>query len=133
MQAFEPYGELRPVGLAFAEGLNGRCALIEMAHQGRPEARSYEGADKIRGVRGATDGTIVDPAPTQHAALRQAAKAEILPQNRLEAEERRHAGRRTDDGDKTTKPDNRQRKESEPPLRRVAGRVFYSPYPLIKE
>ena len=69
------YYQLDLPALAFAEGLNGRCALIEMAHQGRPEARSYEGADKIR-VRGATDGTL-----TQHAARRQAAKAEILPQN----------------------------------------------------
>ncbi|CAE7892794.1 unnamed protein product, partial [Symbiodinium necroappetens] len=99
------YDQLNLPSLASAEGLNRRRALIEMAHQGRPEAPSYEGADEILGVREATDGTIVDPALTQHAARRQAAKAEILKQNRLAAEEKRHAGRRNEEPDKNKQPD----------------------------
>ena len=98
------YDQLNLPSLASAEGLNRRRALIEMAHQGRPEAPSYEGADEILGVREATDGTIVDPALTQHAARRQAAKAEILKQNRLAAEEERHAGRRNEERTRTSSP-----------------------------
>ena len=45
------YDQLNIPSLACAEALNRRRALIEVAHQGRPEAPSYEGADEILGVR----------------------------------------------------------------------------------
>ena len=63
------YDQLNLPSFASAERLNRRRALIEMAHQGRPEAPSYEGADEILWVREAPDRTIVDPALTQHAAV----------------------------------------------------------------
>ena len=88
------YDQLNLPALASAEALNRRRALIEIAHQGRPDAPSYEAAEEVLGVREAMDGSVVDPALTQHAAKRQAAKAEVLKQTRLAAEERKHATRR---------------------------------------
>ena len=88
------YDQLNLPALASAEALNRRRALIEIAHQGRPDAPSYEAAEEVLGVREAGDGSVVDPALTQHAAKRQAAKAEVLKQTRLAAEERKHATRR---------------------------------------
>ena len=70
--------------------MNRRRTLIEHAHQGRPDTPSYEGAEEFLGVRDAADGSLIDPALQQHAARRQAAKAEILKQTRLAAEERKH-------------------------------------------
>ena len=84
------YDQLNLAALASAEALNRRRSLIEIAHQGRPDAPSYEAAEEYLGMREAADGTVVDPALTQHAAKRQAAKAEVLKQNRLAAEEKRH-------------------------------------------
>ena len=97
------YDQLNIPSLACAEALNRRRALIEVAHQGRPEAPSYEGADEILGARDTSDGSVIDPALTQHAARRQAAKAEILKQHRLAADEKKQALRRGDlsgNGDK---------------------------------
>ncbi|CAE7272241.1 unnamed protein product [Symbiodinium sp. CCMP2592] len=45
------YDQLNIVSLASAETLNRGRALIEVAHQGRPEAPSYESAEDIMGVR----------------------------------------------------------------------------------
>ena len=84
------YDQLHLPALASAESFNRRRSLIEIAHQGRPEAPSYEAAEEYVGVREAADGTVVGPALTQRAAKRQAARAEILKQNRLAAEEKRH-------------------------------------------
>ena len=84
------YDQMNVAALASAEALNRRRTLIEVAHQGRPEAPSYDAAEEYLGVRDAVDGTIVDPALTQHAAKRQAAKAEVMKQNRLANEEKRH-------------------------------------------
>ena len=83
------YDQLNIVNIAGAEALNRRRTLIEMAHQGRPEAPSYAGAEEVLGVRESTDGSVVDPAITAYAAKRQAAKAEIQKQRRLAAEEQR--------------------------------------------
>lgn len=58
------YDQLNVVSLASAEALNRRRALIEIAHQGRPEGPSYEGAEEILGVRESADGSVVDPAIT---------------------------------------------------------------------
>ncbi|CAE7794892.1 unnamed protein product [Symbiodinium sp. CCMP2592] len=91
------YDQLNLPALACAEALNRRRALIELAHQGRPEAPSYEAAEEVLGVRESGDGSVVDPALTQHAAKRQAAKAEVLKQTRLAAEEKRHAYRRSEE------------------------------------
>ena len=91
------YDQLNLGALASAESLNRRRALIEMAHHGRPEAPNYEAAVEVLGIREMADGSLVDPALTQHAARRQAAKAEILRQTRPAAEERRHLLRRGDD------------------------------------
>ena len=44
-----------------------------MAHQGRPDAPSYECAEDVMGLREMADGSLFDPALTQHAAKRQAA------------------------------------------------------------
>ncbi|CAE7038510.1 unnamed protein product [Symbiodinium sp. CCMP2592] len=82
------YDQLNICGLASAEALNRRRTLIEFAHQGRPETPSYEGAEDILGVRESADGSLIDPAITQHAARRAASKAEVLKQQRLAAEER---------------------------------------------
>lgn len=84
------YDQLNLPGLASAEALNRRRALIEHAHSGRPDAPSYEGAEEILGIRETSDGSMVDPALMQHAARKQAARAEVLKQGRLAAEERRH-------------------------------------------
>ena len=84
------YDQLNLPGLASAEALNRRRALIEHAHSGRPDAPSYEGAEEILGIRETSDGSLVDPALMQHAARKQAARAEVLKQGRLAAEERRH-------------------------------------------
>ena len=98
------YDQLNLPSLASAEALNRRRTLIEVAHQGRPEAPSYEGAEEILGVRESADGSVIDPALTRHAARRQADRAEVLKQNRLAAEERRHALSRGDGGEKPDKP-----------------------------
>ena len=60
-----------------------------MAHQGRPEAPSYECAEDVMGIREMADGSV-DPALTltQRAAKRQAAKVGILKQTGLAAEEK---------------------------------------------
>ena len=97
------YDQLNLGALASAEALNRRRSLIEVAHQGRPEAPSYEGAEEILGIRESSDGSVIDPALTQHAAKRQAARAEVLKQNRLAAEEKRHL--RPGPPDKPEKPD----------------------------
>ena len=94
------YDQLNVGALASAESLNRRRSLIEMAHHGRPEAPNYDAAEEVLGVREMADGSLVDPALTQHAARRQAAKAEIMKQTRLAAEERRHLLRRGGDEDK---------------------------------
>ena len=92
------YDQLNIPSLACAEALNRRRALIEVAHQGRPEAPSYEGAEEMLGVKETADGSLVDPALTQYSAKKQAAKAEILKQKRLAQEEKR-LGRRVNDDD----------------------------------
>lgn len=84
------YDQLNLPSLASAEALNRRRALIEHAHQGRPDAPSYEASEEFMGIKDTTDGSLVDPALTQHAARRQAAKAEILKQTRLANEEKKH-------------------------------------------
>ena len=83
------YDQLNLGGLASAEALNRRRTLIEHAHQGRPDAPSYEGSEEFLGVRESSDGSLIDPALQAHAAKRQATKAEILKQTRLAAEEKR--------------------------------------------
>lgn len=102
LQLMASYDQLNLAALASAEALNRRRALIEVAHQGRPDTPSYEGSEEIMGVRESADGSIVDPALTAHAAKRQAAKAEIQKQKRLAAEEKRlsRKGDREDDGEK---------------------------------
>ena len=99
------YDQLNTPSLASAEALNRRRTLIEVAHQGRPEAPSYEGAEEILGTRDSSDGSIIDPALTRHAARRQADRAEVLKQNRLAAEERRHALSRGDRGETGERPE----------------------------
>ena len=94
------YDQLNVPNIAGAEALNRRRTLIEMAHQGRPEAPSYAGAEEALGLRESTDGSVVDPAISAYAAKKQAAKAEIQKQRRLAAEEQRAAN--TND-DKTPK------------------------------
>ena len=85
------YDQLNLCGLASAEALNRRRTLIEHAHQGRPDAPSYEGAEDFMGVRDAADGSLIDPSLTSYSAKKQAGRAEVLKQNRLAAEERRLA------------------------------------------
>ena len=80
------YHQLNLPALASAEALNRRRALIEIARQGRPDAPSYEAAEE--GVSG-----WQRRGPGTYAAKRQAAKAEVLKQTRLAAEERKHAHR----------------------------------------
>lgn len=91
------YDQLNIPSLACAEALNRRRALIEVAHQGRPEAPSYEGAEEMLGVKETADGSLIDPALTQYSAKKQAAKAEILKQKRLAQEEKRFGRRGNDD------------------------------------
>ena len=101
------YDQLNLAALASAEALNRRRTLIEFAHQGRPEAPSYEGAEDFLGVRESADGSIIDPALTQHAARRAASKAEVLKQQRLASEEKKHRRRLVtgdEDGDAIEKP-----------------------------
>lgn len=85
------YDQLNLPSLASAEALNRRRTLIEHAHQGRPDAPVYEAAEEFLGVRDSADGSLIDPALAQHAARRQANRAEVLKQTRLAAEERRLA------------------------------------------
>ena len=95
------YDQLNVPSIAAAEALNRRRALIEHAHAGRPDTPSYEGAEEFLGVKESADGSLVDPALTQHAAKKQSAKAEVMKQTRLAAEEKRHA--RRGEGDKQEK------------------------------
>ena len=83
------YDQLNLPAIAAAEALNRRRTLIEHAHQGRPDAPSYEGAEDFLGVRESADGSIVDPALAAFAAKRQATKAEVMKQTRLASEEKR--------------------------------------------
>ncbi|CAE7245347.1 UPF1 [Symbiodinium natans] len=83
------YDQLNVPALASAEALNRRGALIEVARQERPEAPSYEAAEEIMGIREAGEGSVIDPALTQHTA------------KRLAAEERKRANRR---GERRTRP-----------------------------
>ena len=109
------YDQLNLPSLASAEALNRRRALIEIAHQGRPEAPSYEGAEEILGIREAGDGSVIDPAITSHAAKRQAAKAEVMKQKRLAAEERRFINKtKTEDEDDRGKGRGRGRGKDAP-------------------
>ncbi|CAK9112246.1 unnamed protein product [Durusdinium trenchii] len=85
------YDQLNVVSLASAEALNRRRALIEIAHQGRPEGPSYEGAEEILGVRESADGSVVDPAITSRG------------KKRLAAEEKRFTKRITTEGDDDVK------------------------------
>lgn len=101
------YDQLNMPAIAAAEALNRRRTLIEHAHQGRPDAPSYEGAEDFLGVRESSDGSIVDPALAAFAAKRQATKAEVMKQTRLAAEEKRlskkgdsKGGKGKDDGGK---------------------------------
>ncbi|CAK9053892.1 Regulator of nonsense transcripts 1-like, partial [Durusdinium trenchii] len=82
------YDQLNLPAIAAAEALNRRRTLIEHAHQGRPDAPSYEGAEDFLGVRESADGSIVDPALAAFAAKRQATKAEVMKQTRLASEEK---------------------------------------------
>lgn len=92
------YDQLNVPALASAEALNRRRTLIEQAHQGRPEAPSYEAAEDIMGIREAGDGSIIDPALTQFAAKKAASRAEIMKQTRLAAEEKQHARKNQPEG-----------------------------------
>ena len=94
------YDQLNLCALASAEALNRRRTLIEHAHQGRPDAPSYEGAEDFLGVRESADGAIIDPALASHAAKKQASRAEILKQTRLAAEEKRLSKKGQGKGDK---------------------------------
>ena len=109
------YDQLNLPSLASSEALNRRRTLIEIAHQGRPEAPSYEGSEEIMGVKESADGALIDPALTRHAARRQADRAEVMKQNRLAAEERRHARNRGEDGERPEKPEK-------PPKRKGDGK-----------
>ncbi|CAE6955819.1 unnamed protein product [Symbiodinium sp. CCMP2592] len=84
------YDQVNLPALAGAEALNRRRALIEFAHHGRPDAPSYEGAEDILGVRESSDGAMIDPALTSFAVKQAASKAEVLKQQRLAAEEKKH-------------------------------------------
>lgn len=66
LQYMASYDQLNIASLASAEALNRRRTLIEIAHQGRPEAPSYEGAEEILGVRQSADGSLQGrPCPHQ--------------------------------------------------------------------
>ena len=94
------YDQSNLPALASAQPLNCGRPLFEIAQHGRPETPSDEGSEEILGMREAADGNVVDPSLTQHAARRQAAKAEIMMQNRLAAEEKKHWRLRTEDTQK---------------------------------
>ena len=86
---------------------------LHLAHQGRPEAPSYEGSEEIMGVKESADGALIDPALARHAARRQADRAEVMKQNRLAAEERRHARSRGDEGEKPERPEKPPKRKGE--------------------
>ena len=123
------YDQLNLPALASAEALNRRRALIEVAHQGRPEAPSYEAAEEIMGVRESVDGSVIDRALTQHAAKRQAAKAEVLKQTRLAAEERKHLRQRGDEDDRIRKGDGKHKDKDKIGAESFlsTGEVFHEP------
>jgi len=84
------YDQLCVSNLAGAETLNRRRALIEQAHQQRPEAPIFESAEAFMGTREPADGTLIDDQLARHVAAREHAKAEILRQQRLTREEQRN-------------------------------------------
>ena len=90
------YDQLNVGALASAEALNRRRTLIEQAHQGRPDAPSYESAEDIMGIRESLDGSLIDPALTQYAARKAATRAEIMKQTRLAQEEKKHLRKNED-------------------------------------
>ena len=106
------YDQLNVTSLASAEALNRRRTLIEQAHQGRPEAPSYEAAEDIMGIREAGDGSIIDPALTQFAAKKAAGRAEIMKQTRLAAEEKQHARKQGSEGKGGGKSSNKQKEKT---------------------
>lgn len=93
------YDQLNLPSLASAEALNRRRTLIEHAHQGRPDAPDYAAGEDMLGYRESGDGSIIDPALTQHAARKQAQRAEVLKQTRLAAEERKQLREKPPKGD----------------------------------
>ena len=66
-------------------------------------------------MKESADGALIDPALARHAARRQADRAEVMKQNRLAAEERRHARSRGDEGEKPERPEK-------PPNRKGEGK-----------
>lgn len=83
------YDQLNLPAIAAAEALNRRRAPIEHAHQGRPDAPSYEGAEDFLALRESAGPSTVDPAVASFAAKHQATKAGVMKQTRLAAEEKR--------------------------------------------
>ena len=85
------YDQLNMPALASAEALSRLRMLIEMAHQSRPEAPSYAGAEEVLGVRDTADGSVIDPALTAHGQKtgRQGRDLETAAPGRGAAEEQR--------------------------------------------
>jgi len=75
---FTCYDQICVVNSAGCETLNARRELIEHAHEGRPEAPRWDGADDFLGKRQAAGGTIIDPDKLAHVAARQSQRAKIL-------------------------------------------------------
>ncbi|CAE7560259.1 UPF1 [Symbiodinium sp. CCMP2592] len=90
------YDQLNVGALASAESLNRRRALIEMAHNGRPEAPNYDAADDVLGIREMADGSL---EVTTTRAMRRAAAA------RGEKARRTRAPPEQGDGDRVTGAD----------------------------
>ncbi|CAE8590745.1 unnamed protein product [Polarella glacialis] len=75
------YDQVNMPNIAGAEALNRRRALIENAYSGHPESPSYEGSEDFLGIKESSDGTVIDPALTQHVSQRQTARAQIMVAN----------------------------------------------------
>ncbi|CAE8724937.1 unnamed protein product [Polarella glacialis] len=89
------YDQVNMPNIAGAEALNRRRALIENAYSGHPESPSYEGSDDFLGIKESSDGTVIDPALSQHVSQRQTARAQIQVANykAMEARENMKKGR----------------------------------------
>ncbi len=75
---FTCYDQYNVVNSAGCEALNARRELIEFAHEGRPEAPRWDGAEEFLGRRGSATGTLIDPRKLAYVAARQAQKAKML-------------------------------------------------------
>ena len=104
LELMASYDQLNLGGLACAELLVRRLQLIEAAHQHNPGNPDYTGARFFMGDTGIFQGSLVDPALTEHVSERLKADSKVMKERRLAREEQtlrvKKGGKGNSKGDK---------------------------------